>query len=153
MTDELKACRTAFEAWMCDVAKVIVGSADPYPAGIERDYWRVWQAAWNTRPKASEEGAVAWIVPQWRGMPDGSIEDGPDILVFDDDATIYETRIGTPLYTTPRATAEDVRDAERYRYLRNEGNFGREIDVCDDDYRIIEGAKLDQAIDAAIRSE
>ncbi|WP_312708647.1 hypothetical protein [Stenotrophomonas sp.] len=37
--------RAQFEAWMTDTAKIIVGSNDPYPAGLERDYWRVWQAA------------------------------------------------------------------------------------------------------------
>lgn len=37
--------RAQFEAWMTDTAKIIVGSGDPYTAGLERDYWRVWQAA------------------------------------------------------------------------------------------------------------
>jgi hypothetical protein len=40
-----EAMRQAFEAWMRDVAKVVVGSADPYLAELERDYWWVWQAA------------------------------------------------------------------------------------------------------------
>lgn len=35
----------AFEKWMVDVAKIIVGSTDPYPAGLERDYRQVWLAA------------------------------------------------------------------------------------------------------------
>ena len=34
----------AFEKWMVNKAKIIIGSSDPYPAGLERDYWRVWQA-------------------------------------------------------------------------------------------------------------
>ena len=37
--------RVQFETWMVNTAKIIVGSTDPYPAGLERDYWRVWQAA------------------------------------------------------------------------------------------------------------
>ena len=37
--------REAFEAWMVNVAKIIVGSTDPYPAGLERDYRQVWKAA------------------------------------------------------------------------------------------------------------
>lgn len=36
--------RAAFEHWMVNEAKIIVGSTDPYPAGLERDFWRVWQA-------------------------------------------------------------------------------------------------------------
>lgn len=37
--------RRAFEDWMTNEAKIAVGSTDPYPAGLERSYWRVWQAA------------------------------------------------------------------------------------------------------------
>lgn len=37
--------RAEFEHWMIHVAKFVVGSNDPYPAGIERDWWRVWQAS------------------------------------------------------------------------------------------------------------
>lgn len=39
--------REAFEKWMIDEAKCVVGSSDPYPAALESDYWRVWQAAWE----------------------------------------------------------------------------------------------------------
>jgi hypothetical protein len=39
--------RKAFERWMLDVARITIGSKDPHPAGLERDYWRVWQAAWQ----------------------------------------------------------------------------------------------------------
>ena len=42
-------CRKQFEQAMHDVFKTVVGSNDPYPAGLERDYWKVWQAAWNRR--------------------------------------------------------------------------------------------------------
>lgn len=37
--------REDFEAWMRESAKIIVGSSDPYPAGLERAYWKVWQAS------------------------------------------------------------------------------------------------------------
>lgn len=37
--------REEFEAWMRDTAKVVVGSSHPYSSGLERDYWRVWQAS------------------------------------------------------------------------------------------------------------
>lgn len=41
----MNTMREDFEAWMTDVAKIIVGSSDPYPAGLEQSYWLVWQAA------------------------------------------------------------------------------------------------------------
>lgn len=51
--------RELFEAWMVNEAKIIVGSTDPYPAGLERDYWRVWQAARSApRPVLTEEDAA-----------------------------------------------------------------------------------------------
>ena len=37
--------RRDFEAWMLHTEKIIVGSSDPYPAGLERERWRVWKAA------------------------------------------------------------------------------------------------------------
>jgi hypothetical protein len=52
--------REQFEAWMTDVAKIVVGSSDPYPAGLERDYWRVWQAALASRQPVGHE-PFAWI--------------------------------------------------------------------------------------------
>lgn len=49
-----------------------------------------------------------------------------------------------------RCDAGSVRDAERYRYLRNpDPQPCRHLDVCDDKYDIIEGKALDSAIDAA----
>jgi len=50
--------RAQFEAWMTDTAKIIVGSNDPYPAGLERDYWRVWQAALAARQPGAQVPAV-----------------------------------------------------------------------------------------------
>lgn len=41
------AMRAAFEHWMTHTAKIIVGSSDPYPRGLERDYWLTWKAAWD----------------------------------------------------------------------------------------------------------
>jgi hypothetical protein len=29
---------SGFDDWMINAAKIIVGSRDPYPAGLERDY-------------------------------------------------------------------------------------------------------------------
>ena len=51
-----QAERARFEKWMTDVAKIIVGSSDPYPAGLERDYWRVWQAALSAQPSPGGQG-------------------------------------------------------------------------------------------------
>ena len=45
--------RREFEVWMLHTEKIIVGSSDSYPAGLERERWRVWQAATEraTAPK------------------------------------------------------------------------------------------------------
>lgn len=66
MSDE--AIRKAFELWMVNEAKFIVGSADPYPSGVERDWWRVWQAA-------TRAAAPAWLPIET--APRGSGEEGP----------------------------------------------------------------------------
>lgn len=51
--------RDAFERWMTDEAKCIVGSTDPYTAGLERQYWSLWQAARATQAApASPEPAA-----------------------------------------------------------------------------------------------
>lgn len=36
--------RADFERWMVEDEKCIVGSSDPYPAGIESSNWRAWKA-------------------------------------------------------------------------------------------------------------
>lgn len=36
--------RADFERWMVEDEKCIVGSSDPYPAGIESRNWRAWKA-------------------------------------------------------------------------------------------------------------
>ena len=41
--------RADFERWMVEDYKCVVGSSDPYPAGIERDMWKCWQAASRDR--------------------------------------------------------------------------------------------------------
>lgn len=37
--------RVAFEKWMIEQAKCVVGSIDPYAETLERNYWQCWQAA------------------------------------------------------------------------------------------------------------
>jgi len=62
--------RAQFEAWMTNTAKIIVGSSDPYPAGLERDYWRVWQAALAARqPGAQALGWSGWATQKPGHMP------------------------------------------------------------------------------------
>lgn len=55
--------RERFEHWMANVAKCIVGSSDPYPAGLEHDRWTVWQAALAHQP-AQEQASkhVGWFL-------------------------------------------------------------------------------------------
>ncbi|WP_336817247.1 hypothetical protein [Burkholderia gladioli] len=57
--------RAAFERWMVEDEKCIVGSTDPYPAGIERQNWKVWRAAWArasqaAAPAEAREPLVLW---------------------------------------------------------------------------------------------
>lgn len=56
------AMRKAFEDWMLNVAKIVVGSTDPYPAGLERDHWECWQAAWNAA-RTTDMKLVGYIHP------------------------------------------------------------------------------------------
>jgi hypothetical protein len=44
--------RSRFADWMMSEAKIDVRSSDPYPAGLTRDYWRVWQAAISRRDRS-----------------------------------------------------------------------------------------------------
>ena len=37
--------RAGFEKWMLETKKCVVGSTDPYPAGIEQEMWQCWKAA------------------------------------------------------------------------------------------------------------
>lgn len=77
-------------------------------------------AALNTHPTAvashAEGEVVAYSVPSGHAMPDGSMEDGPWTLVFADEASDYEKRIGIPLYYHPPRFGDEARDAA-YRNL------------------------------------
>lgn len=53
MTDT--ADRKRFEEWMVNVEKIVVGSRDPYPAGMEAMLWRAWQAALASRDDRASE--------------------------------------------------------------------------------------------------
>lgn len=54
--------RAEFERWMTEDYKCVIGSSDPYPAGIERDMWRCWQAA--SFPLAARVAELEAIVKQ-----------------------------------------------------------------------------------------
>ena len=47
---------------------------------------------------------VAYVCPTSHVTADGSMEDGPDYLEWADEASDYEKRVGTPLYTHPSPT-------------------------------------------------
>lgn len=49
--------RTAFEDWMLNTEKWIVGSQDPYAKGGEELRWRIWKAIWAkvSAPSRSHE--------------------------------------------------------------------------------------------------
>lgn len=52
---DVEAERKLFEAWMVSEAKCIVGSRDPYPAGLERDWWKVWLAARRAQAEGTRD--------------------------------------------------------------------------------------------------
>lgn len=41
--------REEFERWMVEDEKCVIGSSDPYAAGIERRNWSAWQRIWKAR--------------------------------------------------------------------------------------------------------
>jgi len=59
--------------------------------------------------------------------------------------------VGTKLYTHPQPSPSEVRDAERYRWLRDENNDSAAAVVRD--YGIYDPAELDAFIDAAIQAK
>lgn len=46
--------RADFERWMVEDEKCIVGSSDPYPAGVESRNWRAWNACRAAMLQCSE---------------------------------------------------------------------------------------------------
>lgn len=67
---------------------------------------------------------------------------------------IYHAMLAAaPIPPTGDAAGKDSVDAARYRFLRNpDPQPCRELDVCDDEFRVYDGADLDSRIDAAIAS-
>ncbi|EMN6794999.1 ead/Ea22-like family protein [Escherichia coli] len=62
--------RADFERWMVEDEKCIVGSSDPYPAGIESRNWRAWNACRAAMLQSQDSGIKdSWISCSER-MPD-----------------------------------------------------------------------------------
>ncbi|WP_349496048.1 DUF551 domain-containing protein [Escherichia coli] len=54
--------RADFERWMVEDEKCIVGSSDPYPAGIESRNWRAWNACRAAMLQSQDSGIKdSWI--------------------------------------------------------------------------------------------
>lgn len=62
--------RADFERWMVEDEKCIVGSSDPYPAGIESRNWRAWNACRAAMLQSQDSGIKdSWMSCSER-MPD-----------------------------------------------------------------------------------
>ena len=68
----------AFEVWMRDEAKCIVGSKDPYPAGLERLYRSLWKSAIAISPAPVDEAPAAEPVDIWKAARDEVMIDSID---------------------------------------------------------------------------
>lgn len=84
---------------------------------------------------------VAWVVKKPGGYCDVGYK--TDVL--------NKLAHGTKLYTHPQPSTSEVRDAERYRWLRDENNDSAAAVVRD--YGIYDPAELDAFIDAAIQAK
>lgn len=65
-SEAMTRTRAAFERWMVEAKKCVIGSHDPYPAGIERDMWECWQAA--LRAQLAEKDAALRSRPERRTL-------------------------------------------------------------------------------------
>ena len=110
---------------------------------------------WNTRADSGE--AVAWLVESEKaGRVSSELHElSADKVVADvvrEYGDAYGATTKRPLFThPPRATADEVRDAERYRYLRDSGDdsiYVIRFDIEGD--TPINGTEVDKTIDAAL---
>lgn len=62
------------------------------------DAWRKFNSAIQ-QAEARTDDPVAYVCPTSHHAHDGSMEDGPDYLEWADEASDYEKRVGTPLYS------------------------------------------------------
>ena len=118
--------------------------------------------AWNTRANEAKggEAVVCWSLAHKDGggpMFADCIYDSLEDAQHDADALNGDHGDLAPiaLYTSPRATAEDARDAERYRWLKRhhldlwQDSATLEATTCSFNFEGT-GHGVDQAIDAAI---
>ena len=73
--------REAFELWMVQTARTIVGSDDPHLQAFEQVAWTVWQAAWAA---GWHKGWVTRIRAHTRCQTQGL---GPQEMIFTDRET------------------------------------------------------------------
>lgn len=103
-------------------------------------HWTLLGYLLNLKHKADDkdgEEPVAFAVPTSHAAQDGSMEDGPEYLEWADEASDYEKRIGTKLYTHPQPQAEAVSPDKAQNFYLAVCNFlvwiGREGIVHADD--------------------
>lgn len=60
--------KAAFEKHMLEVEKIIIGSSDPYPAGLEKTYWRIWQASREAIAIPSSSDSEYWFEGTFQHM-------------------------------------------------------------------------------------
>lgn len=89
--------REAFERWMLDVRKCVVGSADPYPAGIERDAWQAWQAGAANARAAKLDASGDPVEREAQAMFERTTEGWRNVTAWadlhDDTREIYRDRV------------------------------------------------------------
>ena len=127
-----------FDAWW-DSDK---SSATPNTyKGWEESCRQAWYAAIDALKAQSEP--VAWM-REW----EGDVSDLGNMIFAADESEKDDNPNWAPLYTTPQPSAEDVKDAARYQWLKANANNG--FDPSEDVQLIVSGdIGADAAIDAA----
>lgn len=130
-TSEERAERARFESWYSthafNYSRDPIGSRD---CGLQWDAWKAARASLATTEGAEAVGEVCGDVNS-RAMRWSPLADS------------FALPIGTKLYTHPPAPSEAVKDAARYRWLRNNPEWlGWEHDFRPDE--------VEREIDAAI---
>ncbi len=126
----MSKCREAFED-LYDKQDLVRSIANPeFYADLEvTRAWRYWQAAWNAAESAvleaqGKQEPVAWLA---RGIHGGKaiaakLHDYKQDA--DNTASVFLKHYGAaetvPLYAAPVVQPDMVKDAERYRWLRDE---------------------------------
>jgi hypothetical protein len=114
--EKLRACRDAFEReYRCEGASFRKTNGDY--TGPLNTFWEVWQTAWRANTRADSGEAVACRY-RYHG-PNGLIGNWTTGDLEDADSLRVDARFEIePLFTHPRATSVDVRDAERWQAFK-----------------------------------